>query len=322
MLRTRRSRTRCRRGTSSRSKIDGLEGFADLTTVAENIQRAVQQFTHPDVESPKKATAVALGEKVKAKVPPPRETTVTVLNGNGVDGSASNAGYLLGQRGYRIVTPPNGIPANAPELRLLPHEGLLRPRGGGAKAAARKVANLFGSADVTKLRRTDPALVNDAMLVAVVGGRSTGGSPRHPSTRRRSGSRRTSSPGPSAVVDLLRERRREIDFPLMVPTMIERSSWIDRERAGPASTRIDGTSEHKAVRLTYRMGSNEYWGVQMTDWEDAPVLGGRNFVRKIGGRRYELYYNGPRLHMVVLQDRRRHATGSSTRCSTGSRTRR
>ena len=39
----------------------------------------------------------------------------------------------------------------------------------------------------------------------------------------------------------------------------------------------------------------------MTDWEDAPVLGGRNFVRKIGGRRYELYYNGPRLHMVVLR---------------------
>ena len=39
----------------------------------------------------------------------------------------------------------------------------------------------------------------------------------------------------------------------------------------------------------------------MTDWTDAPVLAGRNFVRKIGGRRYELYYNGPRLHMVVLQ---------------------
>jgi hypothetical protein len=55
------------------------------------------------------------------------------------------------------------------------------------------------------------------------------------------------------------------------------------------------------VRLTYRLGSNEYWGVQMTDWEDAPVLAGRNFVRKIGGRRYELYYNGPRLHMVVLR---------------------
>ena len=59
--------------------------------------------------------------------------------------------------------------------------------------------------------------------------------------------------------------------------------------------------EHKAIRLTYKMVSNEYWGVQMTDWDIPPVLSGRNFVRRIKGRRYELYYNGPRLHMVVLR---------------------
>jgi hypothetical protein len=101
-------------------------------------------------------------------------------------------------------------------------------------------------------------------------------------------------------VDLLREHRREIEFPLMVPTRIERSSGIDPEM--PVRTYwIDPDREHRAVRLTYRLGTNEYWGVQMTDWEDAPVLSGRNFVRKIGGRRYELYYNGPRLHMVVLR---------------------
>ena len=41
---------------------------------------------------------------------------MTVLNGNGVTGSASNASYLLGQRGYPILTPPNGIPANAPSF--------------------------------------------------------------------------------------------------------------------------------------------------------------------------------------------------------------
>ena len=39
----------------------------------------------------------------------------------------------------------------------------------------------------------------------------------------------------------------------------------------------------------------------MTDWEDAPVLAERNFVRSIGGRRYELHYSGPKLHMVVLR---------------------
>ena len=65
--------------------------------------------------------------------------------------------------------------------------------------------------------------------------------------------------------------------------------------------RIDPNGKHKTIRLTYRTGALEYWGVQMTDWEDAPVLSERNFVRSIKGRRYELHYNGPKLHMVVLR---------------------
>jgi len=106
--------------------------------------------------------------------------------------------------------------------------------------------------------------------------------------------------GASAAVDQLRRYRRQIDFPLMVPTRIERSSWIDSEM--PIRVyKIDPDKEHSAVRLTYRVGGNQYWGVEMTDWDAAPVLSGRNFVRKIGGRRYELYYNGPNLHMVVLR---------------------
>ena len=63
---------------------------------------------------------------------------------------------------------------------------------------------------------------------------------------------------------------------------------------------IDPGERHKAVRVVYRMGSNEYWGVQMTDWDDAPVLADKSLTRRIGGRVYDLYYNGPKLHMVVL----------------------
>jgi hypothetical protein len=52
--------------------------------------------------------------------------------------------------------------------------------------------------------------------------------------------------------------------------------------------------------LTYTIGGIDYWGVQMTDWEDAPALEDPNEVTKIGGRTYRLYYNGSHLHMVVL----------------------
>ncbi len=109
------------------SRIDGLEGFADLTTAPENIQRAVREFRDPDVSSPEKATAVALGEKVKEKTPRPRETSVLVLNGNGVEGAASSASYILSQRGYRTIRAGERPPRGRAELRLLPHTGLLRP---------------------------------------------------------------------------------------------------------------------------------------------------------------------------------------------------
>ena len=101
------------------SKLEGIEetsGF-DLLAPEENVRKAVQEFAHPDVESPQKATQVALNEKPKAtadKAPPPRETTITVLNGNGVTGSAGTASYLLSQRGYQMVYPPDGKNANAP----------------------------------------------------------------------------------------------------------------------------------------------------------------------------------------------------------------
>ena len=283
------------------ARIDGLEGFADLTTSQENIDRAVREFRSPDVESPRKATAVALGEKLKQRTPPPRETTVAVLNGNGIDGSASTASYLLDQRGYQMVYPPNGIPANAPNFGYFRTQVYFDPRRAGAKPAATKLANLFGSADVKRVPPPIRALGSDAMVVTVVGQTFHGRLATAPvdQTPRRQIASVTS--GTSAVVDLLRRERQNVDFPLMVPTKIERSSWIDSEM--PIRVyRIDPDKKHRAIRLTYRLaGGNEYWGVQMTDWEDAPALKGRNFVRKIGGRRYELYYNGPRLHMVVLK---------------------
>jgi LCP family protein required for cell wall assembly len=130
------------------SRIDGLEGFSDLVTAPENIDKAVREFKNPDVESPRKATAVALGEKLKQKVPAPRATSVLVLNGNGVEGSASTASYLLGQRGYRMLTPAAGLTANAPTYDYFRTEVYFDARKAGAQPAARKLANLFGSADV------------------------------------------------------------------------------------------------------------------------------------------------------------------------------
>ncbi len=287
------------RGRVFQNRIEGLEGFADLTTDSTNVSRAVRTFTHPDVQSSEEATAVALGEKLKRTAPPPRDTNITVLNGNGRTGSASTAGFQLGERGYQILTPPNGLPANAPSFDYFRTQVYFDPGQRGARAAADKVANLFGSAETKSLPASISQLANGAMLTVVVGQtfhETLASAPIDQTPKRE---RPNVVSGASAARDLLRDKRTRVSFPLMLPTVIERSSWTDGDNPIRLYW-IDPAKKHKAVRLVYRMGSNEYWGIQMSDWEDAPALGDRSLTRRIGGRVYDLYYNGPKLHMVVL----------------------
>jgi len=245
---------------------------------------------------------VALGEKVKVRVPAARDTTVTVLNGNGVAGSATTAKSLLDQRSYQTLLPPEGVPANAPTYDYFRTTVYFDPRRTGAKPAAEKLAALFGSADVKKLTPAIRQLANRAMLVTVVGQTFHGRLAPAPVDQTPEKATANVAPGALASLDLVRGARKEVPFPLMVPTVIERSSWIDREKPVRVYFMDKDRHEHKAVRLTYKLGgTNEYWGVQMSDWKDAPVFDSRNFTRKLKGRRYELFYNGPHLHMVALQ---------------------
>jgi hypothetical protein len=90
----------------------------------------------------------------------------------------------------------------------------------------------------------------------------------------------------------------KVGFPLQIPTVIERSSVLDSE-VPYRVYKID--DDKKTVRFTFRTGSNEYWGIQETNWGDAPALEDKNFSAVIKGRQYDLYYSGPNLHMVVLR---------------------
>jgi LCP family protein required for cell wall assembly len=286
------------------SKIEGLEENSsfDIFAPQESMRRAVQLFSNPDVDSPEKATQVVLGGKPKQAAPAPRDTYVTVLNGNGVDGSATLAGGLIHERGYSIVTPSSGT-ANAPSYDYFETKIYYDATQRGAKAAARKLANLFGSADVAKLPPAIEALGNNAMLVVVVGKTFHGSLAAAPVDQTPVKQTPSVAKGSDASLQLLRDRATKLPFPLMVPTVIERTSWIDRER--PARLyRIDPDREHKALRLVFRTGAAEYWGVQMTDWTEAPILAERNVTRRVAGRRYELHYSGPKLHMVVLRTRK------------------
>ena len=294
-------------------RIEGVTGFSELSTDSANIQDAVARFSNPDVEAPKVATAVALKRKLKTAAPKPEDTTVSLLNGYVVPGAAAEARYLLSQRGYATIDGPPGATGNAPWDDQFHTTVYFDGGSKRARAAAVAMARLFGAAEpeayaVAKKCTGPPvkqprschlrALSNGAMLTVVVG--QTFHNRLAPAPAR---TQITRTPPDvlrdrAATASLVRAQKRKVGFPLMVPSVLDRLSSPDSDV--PVRTyRI--AEDHGAVRLVFRRGL-EYWGVQQTNWPDAPILDSRSLHRTINGRGYDFYYQGPKLHMIVLRD--------------------
>jgi LCP family protein required for cell wall assembly len=280
------------------AKIEGLTGTNELSATPENISTAVRDFVQPDVNAPGKARDVTLGIKRRSLAPRPRNTSTTVLNGNGVAGSAANAAYELGQRGYQIILPPTGQTQNAPNFRYFRTTVYYDTTQRRSKAAATKLANLFGDAAVKRLPATFATLANGAMATVVVGQNFHGTIAPAPVDKTPAKQPALVTSNPALTRSLLLQASKRVRFRLQMPRLVESSSRLEFD----APIRVYGISKgHRAVRLTFRIGSNEYWGIQETNWNDAPALAQPSFVHKIKGREYSLYYSGPHLHMVVLR---------------------
>ncbi|TML94913.1 MAG: LytR family transcriptional regulator [Actinobacteria bacterium] len=280
------------------SKIEGLTGTNELSASPQSVATAVRDFVQPDVNSPEKARDVTLGIKRRSRAPRPRDVTTTVLNGNGVAGSASNAAYELGQRGYKIVLPASGKPQNAPNFQYFRTTVYYDPAQPRSKVAGGSLANLFGDAALQPLPARFTRLANGAMATVVVGQNFHGSIAPAPIDQTPTRQPPQVTPNAALTRSLLMQVRKRVRFRLQVPRLVESSSRLEFD----APIRVYNISKgHRAVRLTFRIGSNEYWGIQETNWNDAPVLADPSFLHKIKGREYALYYAGAHLHMVVLR---------------------
>ena len=285
-------------------KIGGLVGTNELSTATSNIETAIAEFVHPDVEASEKATNQVLpGRRKKTKsAPSPKDVPLVVLNGNGQPGAAANTSFLLAQKGYRVIQPPEGFQANAPGRWSRSFRTQIFYQGKAkAELAAQAVSALFNSADVVKMPRNQELriLANGAMITVVVGQTFTGSLTATPVDRTPPKQAPEVRQAKSEVLPAVRQAAAwKVGFPLQIPTVIERSSVLDNE-VPYRVYKVD--DDKKTVRFTFRTGVNEYWGIQQTDWDDAPALEDKNFSAVIKGRQYDLYYSGPNLHMVVLR---------------------
>jgi LCP family protein required for cell wall assembly len=285
------------------TKLTQVTGYNELFASQSAITSSVQDFMNPDVETARTNTAVALGRKLKKKfVLAPSKTTLTVLNGNGVAGSASNASYLLGQKGYKTLVPASGQLLNAPSWNYFHSNAYFDPARGACKGAAGGISKLVGSTDVgplpPKFKKLN--LWNGACVTLVVGSTFKGqlapvtlpqAPVRHPPY--------ISSDGGITRAALVTYKKR-LPFRLQYPTVILRGSQLDTGY-GETPVRVYQLGGQPTVRLTYRFGANQYWGIQESAWKDAPILADKSLTQWVKGRRFDLYYNSGHLHMVVLR---------------------
>ena len=280
------------------AKIGDLTGYNELAAPQSAIQEAVQEFEHPDVEAAQKATAAALNERLRTHGIPPRRISLLVLNGTTQTGLANATSYELARRGYRTLQPPNGLAANAPTSNYYESKAYFDPRQPSSKQAARQLAAMLGSATVEPIPFELTSIANGAMVIVVLGQTYPGNLPAATVDR----TPKHHPPNVTRNADLSRpylaRARRRLPFRLELPTTIERTSTLDPEEPMHVYAVSRG---HRAVRLTFRTGANEYWGIEETDWNGAPVLSGRNVERHLGRREFDLYYTGAHLHMVVLR---------------------
>ncbi len=272
-------------------RIEGLTGYAELTAADGSIDEAVRGFLNPDVEAARKAAAAATGRKPRTSAPLPSETTIEVQNGNGVDGAADTAAYLLSEREYVVE---NG--GNADRFDYFYTQVVYDPAKAGAAAAAKAVANLFGDAEVVAAPAGGEP---ETMLRVIVGETFKGTIADAPQDDTPEHQAPTVATDYEDVLPLLQGARRKVDFPLLVPTVKDAGSVLDSEV--PFRTyRLEG---HDAVRIVYRTGyAGDYWGIQQTGWTEAPILQGENVTRRIGGRTFRLYFNNEKLHLVAFEE--------------------
>ena len=274
------------------------------------VAAAVHDFQHPDVEAPKETGSVVLHTRIgaKRKAPRPTQTTVSVMNANGIAGSATLAVDGLDRIGYRILYPPNQVPADAPQ-RTCPRVHCFRtqifwnPAKKRSKAAANNVAGLFGQAEVQKLPPVLKDYTNGSMVLVAVGQTFHGSLAPAPIDKVRKKEPPSVTYNPDVTRSLLLRRQRKVPFKLEVPTLLATNSALDTEGMPIRTYKING--DDRAVRLTFAYpngGYTEYWGVEQTNWADAPVLSDANFDHTTKGRHFRFFWNGPDLHMIALYE--------------------
>jgi hypothetical protein len=99
-------------------------------------------------------------------------------------------------------------------------------------------------------------------------------------------------------VPLMSRIQKATGLKVMVPLRVPTGSSVKIVRSYRVNT---GGQGPQALKLVFQVPSGTYWGYQVLDWADPPLLEGRTGVVNKGGREYSTFYDGKNMMRLAWQ---------------------
>ena len=224
----------------------------------------------------------------KAKPIDPATVDVTVLNGTGHVLQAEDVAEALNTKRYATSVGGNAKDFDHPSSEVYYAPGFREP--------ARKIAQLLGPQASIGALSTADARGNE---VVVVTGADWSGKLAPPPPKETEPA--ASTVDTSSLVDTMRAIRSQVPgLKVMVPMKVASGSSVKIVRA----YKIDDRRDRQAVKIVFQVyvnGGPQYWGIEMTNMKNPPILDGETGTISSGGRDYRTYYDGKNLQRLAFE---------------------
>jgi LCP family protein required for cell wall assembly len=281
-----------------------------LAATPESIQKAVNQFLHPDTTVANRLTDRDVGKDTTKQATPKKKfakaaARIEIRNGGfPTDPVTGDVEYLLAERGWKKVFGDGNADAFDYLHTTIYHDGTTT-----GQAIATAVAKEFTGARVEKFTPETRAKLSagnniDAGVLIVVGTDWNGelAAPveaQLPEVERGNLTARD----PRRDLDAWKAAQKQTSIQLMMPTQLEQNMRLgDPAVPDYPPMRVYKVGGHKAFHATY-YGYDKYYGVftiQAIQWRNPPILESPSNTRKIeDGRTLELFYNGDHIRRIA-----------------------
>ena len=111
-----------------------------------------------------------------------------------------------------------------------------------------------------------------------------------------------SGPGKQMALNMVNEGLRGIE--VVYPRELIAGSSFEAPARGYTIKAGQRKRKHRSYRMVISSGRiGEYYGIQGTTWRNPPILNGPSEAREVGGRKVQVYYDGPRVRLVAWKTR-------------------